>query len=224
MFETRAPAAKFTTIGATIAGQIVDVRRTQQTEYGTRLPYYWENKQRTTRHINPMSNTPNDPMLQTEITIDCGKPVDENGGTRLRLFVRGKRMTEAFRQAIAAGGGGEDGLLIGGHLTAAWTSTEPSQGGGADAKLYRFTYRPPAAGEGRKPDPTPVLAGGAAWLEPAQPHSLPSFNNFTKPVVTPYAPGGMVTAAVNANEERWKQHLNVPEKSAAQAFTDEPPF
>lgn len=218
MFETRAPAAKFTRIGEQIAGQIVDVRRTQQTEYGTRLPLFWENKTKSTRPVNPMSGAPNDPMLQTEITIDCGKPVDDNGGTHLRLFIRGKRMTEAFRAAIAAGGGGQDGLLIGGHVTAAWTSTEPSQGGGADAKLYRFTYRPPAAGEGRKPDPTPVLAGGAAWLEPAQPHgNLPSFN-LTKPAMVT-TPAGMVSAAVDANQQRWKDTA-----PAAAPFTDEPPF
>lgn len=193
MFETRAPGAKFTRIGEEIGGTIVDVRRTQQIDYTTKIPLYWENKTKSTQSMNPMTGLPNDPMLQTEVTIDTGVR-DENGITERRLFIRGKRMTEAFKQAILAGGGGRDGLLIGGNLTASWSGTEPSQGGGADAKLYQFRYQPPAAGEGRRPDDTPILAGGA-WAQqpPASPTPTPAFNLRTpaqaepRPLVTPYA-------------------------------------
>lgn len=159
MFETRAPGAKFTHVGDGIDGDIVGVRRTQQTEFKTNIPLYWENKQKSTHRTNPATGGANDPMLQTEITLDTGVP-DENGATERRLFVRGKRMTDALKQAVQAGGGGRDGLLIGGRLACTFYGTEASTGGGSDAKLYRFAYGAPAAGEGRRPDNTPVLYDG----------------------------------------------------------------
>jgi hypothetical protein len=212
MFETRAPGARFTRIGEQVDGIIVDARRTQHTEYKTNIPLYWQDKQVVNHPVNLRTGLPNDPKLQYEITIDTGKQ-DENGITERRLFVRGKRMENALREAVVAGGGGRDGLLIGGHLSCAWTGTEPSTGGGQDAKLYSFTYRPPAAGEGRKPDMTPVLAAGAgAYPDTASivdraglhgPAPTPEFalrkpqQQQARPVVTPYAPA---------------------------AFSDEPPF
>lgn len=159
MFETRAPSAKFATVGDGIDGDIVGVRRTQQTEFKTNIPLYWENKTKSTNRTNPASGQLNDPMLQTEITLDTGVP-DENGATERRLFVRGKRMTDALKQAVQQGGGGRDGLLIGGKLACTFYGTEASAGGGSDAKLYRFSYNPPAAGDGRRPDNTPVLYDG----------------------------------------------------------------
>jgi hypothetical protein len=167
MFETRAPGAKFTQIGDGVDGEIVGVRRTQQTEFKTNIPLYWENKTKSTHGVNPATGRPNDPMLQTEITVDTGVP-DENGVTERRLFVRGKRMTDSLKHAVQQGGGGGDGLLIGGRLACTFYGTEPSAGGGSDAKLYRFAYAPPAAGEGRRPDPTPVLYDGAGG-EPDEP-------------------------------------------------------
>jgi hypothetical protein len=166
MFETRAPGAKFAQIGDGVDGEIVDVRRTQQTEFKTNIPLYWENKTKSTNPVNPATGKRNDPMLQTEVTLDTGVP-DENGATERRLFVRGRRMTDALKQAVQAGGGGREGLLIGGRLACTWFGTEPSTGGGADAKLYRFAYGPPAAGEGRRPDPAPVLYDGAPDDDPA---------------------------------------------------------
>lgn len=165
MFETRAPSAKFATVGDGIDGDIVGVRRTQQTEFKTNIPLYWESKTKSTNRTNPASGQPNDPMLQTEITLDTGVP-DENGATERRLFVRGKRMTDALKQAVQQGGGGRDGLLIGGKLACTFYGTEASAGGGSDAKLYRFSYNPPAAGEGRRPDNTPVLYDGDAEEQP----------------------------------------------------------
>jgi hypothetical protein len=166
MFETRAPGAKFTQIGDGVDGEIVGVRRTQQTEFKTNIPLYWENKTKSTHGVNPATGRPNDPMLQTEITVDTGVP-DENGVTERRLFVRGKRMTDSLKHAVQQGGGGGDGLLIGGRLACTFYGTEPSAGGGSDAKLYRFAYAPPAAGEGRRPDPTPVLYDGDVADDPA---------------------------------------------------------
>lgn len=167
MFETRAPAVRFDRLGATVEGEIVDARRTQQTEFRTFVPLYWERQGtgavKTYNSVSPATGQANDPIMQTEITLDTGTP-DENGDTERRLFVRGKRMDRALKAAVAKGGGGRDGLLIGGHLSCTWTGTEAS-GAGQDAKLYDFTYRPPAAGEGRKPDATPVLAGDG-WGEP----------------------------------------------------------
>jgi hypothetical protein len=165
MFETRAPGAKFTQIGDGVDGEIVGVRRTQQTEFKTNIPLYWENKTKSTHGVNPATGRPNDPMLQTEITVDTGVP-DENGVTERRLFVRGKRMTDSLKHAVQQGGGGGDGLLIGGRLACTFYGTEPSAGGGSDAKLYRFAYAPPAAGEGRRPDPTPVLYDGDVADDP----------------------------------------------------------
>lgn len=165
MFETRAPSAKFATVGDGIDGDIVGVRRTQQTEFKTNIPLYWENKTKSTNRTNPANGQLNDPMLQTEITLDTGVP-DENGATERRLFVRGKRMTDALKQAVQQGGGGRDGLLIGGKLACTFYGTEASAGGGSDAKLYRFSYNPPAAGDGRRPDNTPVLYDGDAEEQP----------------------------------------------------------
>lgn len=165
MFETRAPSAKFATVGDGIDGDIVGVRRTQQTEFKTNIPLYWESKTKSTNRTNPANGQPNDPMLQTEITLDTGVP-DENGATERRLFVRGKRMTDALKHAVQQGGGGRDGLLIGGKLACTFYGTEASAGGGSDAKLYRFSYNPPAAGEGRRPDNTPVLYDGDAEEQP----------------------------------------------------------
>lgn len=225
MFETRAPGAKFATIGDNAAGDIVEVRRTQQTEYKTNIPLYWENKLTVKNSVNPATGQPNDPKLQYEITVETHTQ-DENGVTERRIFVRGKRMEQALRAAVGAGGGGREGLLIGGWLSCTLTGTEPSQGGGQDAKLYTFKYRPPAAGEGRRPDMTPVLYGGepagapqVSFSPPPQP-PVPSFNlrapaHTGAPIATPYPSGyrnvGEVQDALAG-------------KPAPAAFTDEPPF
>lgn len=187
MFETRAPSAKFTRIGEQVSGRITGVRRTQHCEYKTNIPLYWEkvgNGAAVVKHsVNPLTGLPNDPKLQYEITLETGQQ-DENGSTERRLFVRGKRMEEALRAAVQGSDGARDGLLIGGDLTCAWTGTEPSQGGGSDAKLYRFTYKPPAAGEGRKPDLTPVLAGNHAAAHEPQPTPAYALRQ-TAPAVNP---------------------------------------
>lgn len=219
MFETRAPSAKFTKIGDAVAGEIVDARKTQHTEYKTNIPLYWERNGATStivKHaVNPLTGLPNDPKWQYEITLDTGTP-DENGNTERRIFVRGQRMEKALKAAIAGGGAGRDGLLIGGWLSCAWTGTEPSQGGGNPANLYTFQYRPPAAGEGRKPDPTPVLAGGGSWSEPvtvaAPARPLPAFNvRRDEPIAKPYRDVQEVQAALTG-------------QPAPAMFDDEPPF
>lgn len=217
MFEQRVPGVRFTRVGEEISGQIVNVRRTQQTEYSTRIPLYWENKAKSTRPVNPLTGQPNDPMLQYEVTIDTGI-ADENNCTEKRIFVRGKRMTDAFKQAVQKSAPHE-GLLIGGHLTAIWTGTVPSQGGGADAKTYAFRYNPPAVGEGRRPDDTPVLAGNGMWqAAPQEPQPTPAFalrtqppatsTTTNRPVVTPYVGAG---SSVNA-------------QPVQPVFDDVPPF
>jgi hypothetical protein len=210
VFETRAPSAKLVRVGDKVSGRIVGVRRTQHCEYKTNIPLYWEKTGQgaaIVKHpVNPLTGLPNDPKLQYEITLDTGIP-DENGTTKRRLFVRGKRMENALRTAVQTTAG-EDGLLIGGALTCTLTGTEPSQGGGSDAKLYTFTYQPPAAGEGRKPDLTPHLAGGT-WQQP-DPQPTPAFAlrqqqqpvEAPRPVVTPYATTSTTTAAsVNYDDQ-----------------------
>jgi hypothetical protein len=158
MDEIYAPAARFDRVGEEVGGRIVDVASVQQTEYKTRIPFYWENRTKVTRAVNPATGEANDPMMQRVVTVDVGVP-DENGNTERRIFIRGKRMTSAYKDALAAGGAGRQGILIGGQLYATWTGTEASQGGGADAKTYRFRYVAPKPGEGTKPDAAPILAG-----------------------------------------------------------------
>lgn len=218
MFEKRAPVAKFTQVGQRVEGDIVDVQHTQQTDWKTRLPYFWENRLRVHNPRNLATGQPNDPVMQYIITIDTGKPTDDSGSTELRLFIDRPRMKTALREAVELTGG-RDGLLIGGHLAMAWTGTTPSQGGGRDANTYQCWYRPPADGTGRKPDLTPQLATLAAG--PASTPVTPPAPAFPlrqqtatpgRPIVTPYAP-----AAAGPTQ------LEVP-APAHPGWSDEPPF
>jgi hypothetical protein len=155
-----APAAKFTQVGHTIGGRILDARMVQTSDYKTKRPEYWEDKAKTYAPFDG-DGTPNEPKAQLELTIETGVP-DDQGETERRLFVKNKRQFAALRAALKAARARE-GLLLGGVIVMTLTGKEASDGG-EDANTWAMSYEPPAAGEGREFDSDTVhLVGGGTW-------------------------------------------------------------
>ncbi len=210
MFESRAPSAQLRKVGDTVGGEIVDVRRTQTSEYKTNIPEYWQDKRVVQNPVDPATGKPNDPKLQWEITVDTGQP-DEDGETERRIFVANKRDTAALKEGVKKSGG-RDGMLIGGYLKVTFYGEEDT-GTAQPAKLKRFDYQPPAAGEGRRPDTTPVLIGGSPAMAAAA-RPAPDY-----PIAKPYSgtsTGSGATYTATA--------VTPPSTGQTATFDDVPPF
>lgn len=166
---------KFTTLGETVQGSIVDARKTQQTDYDTNEKLTFDN---------------GDPRMQIVVTVqtqfrDPSNPEDK--GMR-DLYIKGQQPTQALSEAIKAVGA--DGLDLGGTLVMQFTHEIPNVRNGRSgfpSKGFAFAYTPPpalAVGQIAQAvvnpqvlSPQPQYAGGTMAQQPvyAQPVAQPVF-------------------------------------------------
>jgi hypothetical protein len=98
----------------------------QQTEFGTRKPLFWDDGRK---------------RMQVVITLQTDERDDANDdGVRL-LFVKGKNMTRAIRDAVRAAGCSS--LDVGGKLAIRYVRDDESTGGRQPPKVYEAKYQPP---------------------------------------------------------------------------------
>lgn len=125
------PSAKFENVGDSVAGSIDDEpQAAQQTDFTTGEPLTWPN---------------GDPRMQVVVTLatDQRDPgVKDDDGIR-KLYIKGKSMTGAVRDAIRKAGA--KGLERGGQLTVTYTGDGVAERRGINPpKLYTAAYAPPS--------------------------------------------------------------------------------
>lgn len=149
--------------GAGITGKITDLQTSQQTDFDTREPLTWPN---------------GDPKMQLEITLQTtlqDSTIEDDDGRR-RVFIKGKGMTEATRDAVLAVGA--KGLEIGGTFTITYTHETKLPGTKKSYREYKATYERPNA--------------SAAFLGTAQPEAASA----VAPQPAAAAPEGALAAAL----------------------------
>jgi hypothetical protein len=165
LFAGGIPSAKFDTIGTTVIGTIKNPPTTQQqTDFDTGQPKFWDDGR---------------PMLQVVVDIQTDQrdpDIEDDDGVR-RLYVRGKHLTNAVRDAVRRAGAKR--LEVGATLQVTFSGEdEPKRRGANGAKQYTAVYTPPAdavlgAGDTTEPAPatSPATAGGLT--REAFPHLTP---------------------------------------------------
>lgn len=122
-----APAVKFSEIGDKISGKILTAERTQQTDFTTGQPKFWDDGK---------------PMWQIVVTLATDErddDIEDDDGTR-RVFVRG-HMLKAVQAAVRESG---RKLEIGGQLRIKHTGLgDPPKKGFHPPKLFEARYEPP---------------------------------------------------------------------------------
>lgn len=135
--------------GASVTGKILKLEVSQQTDYNTRAPLSWAN---------------GDPKMQLEVTLQTtlrDASIEDDDGQR-RVFIKGKGLTDATREAVLKVGG--KGLEIGGTLTVTYSHDTKPTGGGNAYREYKVVYQRPdasAAFLGTEPAATPAANGNA---------------------------------------------------------------
>lgn len=145
LFGSGTPSAKFEARGDTLTGPITKLGASQQTDFRTKEPKTWPDGK---------------PMMQVEVSIKTSlrdPSVEDDDGVR-RLFVKGKNLTAAVKDAVRATGA--KGLEIGGVLTVTYTGDGPAEKGLSAPKLYEAEYV--------KPNPAKAANAALGLTEPAQ--------------------------------------------------------
>ena len=149
-------SAKFPAIGTSVSGQIVkEPEVTQQTEFGTGRPLTWDDGR---------------PRLQLVVTLQTDErdPSDPDDDGKRVLYVKGKSMTNAVRDAVRKAGA--NGLEVGGTLTVTYVGDGKAERG-MPPKLYSAVYQRPIVHEVSDllgHDPAPAPAGQPpAGVDPA---------------------------------------------------------
>lgn len=176
-------------LGVARGGRIVDEPQLQQmTDMVTGAPQYWD--QAHTR-----------PKMQLVVTLLCdgsGAPMPgvrvrderqnpQDNGQR-RLYVRGKDLTDAVRNAFTEAGA--PGLRVGGELYVVWTGERPSKMKGGDpARTWAAKYIPGTVGI--PPQSAAEAQNAFGGNGPAQGQTAPT-PNYNQPspngAPNPYAP------------------------------------
>jgi hypothetical protein len=150
------PAAKFEHPGATVGGKILAPPRThQEREYDRNNPGRGKPK------VFPSG----DPIYGITVDVQTNDRSlgAEDDGVR-RIWIEGKRLKEAVREAVRAGGG--TSLQQGGELWVKYTGDgEPPSAGANPPKLWDARYTPPTPG--------PVSQDQAWGPPPQQQQSAP---------------------------------------------------
>jgi hypothetical protein len=160
-----AKAAKFPTPGTVVTGPIVrEPEVAQQTEFGTGKPLFWDDGK---------------PRNQLVVQIQTGqRDDDEDDGVRA-IYIKGKSLTGAVREAVKAAGA--PGLEVGGVLAITYTGDGKAERG-MPPKLYSATYRRATAQAANQflaaeaappaPAPAPDMAAVLQQLSPEQRQAL----------------------------------------------------
>lgn len=143
LFTTSIPTAKFTQIGDSVVGRIVDIGQQQRTEYlrdgGIGEPMFWSGGRPVAgAEMDPRTGQPNKPVMDHVITLETGA-ADENGVTERRVFVKGKAELASIKQACKDAGVRD--IEVGGVLKKTWIS---GAGGTSDPRVYEYKYKAPA--------------------------------------------------------------------------------
>lgn len=197
-----APSAKFNQIGAEVAGTVVATDVRQQTDFKTGEVLTWRD------------GSPRMMVVATLQTQERDSHDYNDDGLR-RLFIKGKSLTDAVRDAVRKAGAG--GLELGGWLKVAYVADGQAADRASDPpKLYLAEFtRPqqqaanevlnrPQSRQGQQIDAGPGWQGN----QPAQPQ---------------YAQGGPVGAP---HQQVWQPAPPQPAQQAGgwQRPTAEPPF
>lgn len=191
-----APSAKFDRLGQEVAGTVVATEVRQQTAFKTGEVLTWRD------------GSPRMMVVATLQTQQHDGPDDD--GLR-RLFIKGKSLTEAIRDAVRKAGAG--GLELGGRLKVAYVADGQAENPSMDPpKLYLAEFtRPqqqaanevlnrPQARQGQQIDAGPGWQGN----QPAQPQ---------------YAQGGRISGGYQQSYGQTAQQPN-----GSQRPIPEPPF
>lgn len=156
-----AASAKFDNIGDSITGVIAEAPEVrQQTDIGTGEPVFWPS---------------GDPKMQLIVTLQTAVRDDSDDDGKRRIYVKGKSLTEAVREAVKKTGA--RGLEVGGSLTVTYTGDgQASQRGFNPPKLYTANYsRPDTTAQSgdflgvqpaAAPPPAPAAAAPAVAPQP----------------------------------------------------------
>jgi hypothetical protein len=125
-----APAAKFDQVGAILSGTVLaEPEATQQTDFRTKVAETWKDGSPKMQVLVRLATTLRDP-----------ERADDDG--ERTLYIKGKHLTDAIRQAVRASGA--NGIHPGGTLTVQYVADGPAEVGLNPPKLYAASYVAPA--------------------------------------------------------------------------------
>lgn len=121
-------SAKFERVGDAITGTVHDAPEVrQQTDLSTGQPKFWDDGR---------------PMMQLVVTLATSLRDDPDDDGLRRIYVKGKSLTDAVREAVRKAGG--KGLEVGGRLTVRYTGDgAQTKKGFNPPKLYAAEYTRP---------------------------------------------------------------------------------
>lgn len=129
---------EFANIGDTVAGVIVEMKKTQQTDFQTGAPQFWND---------------GSPKMMLRISLQTELRDSEDDEGIRNVYLRGGNFTAskgkgtsslvAVKDAVKRSGA-QDGIQPGGKLTLQYSGEGPAPAKGMNAsKLYVASYQPP---------------------------------------------------------------------------------
>lgn len=141
---------KFDSIGDTVKGTVTQVEQTQQTDFKTKKPLFWDD---------------GTPRMQFVVHLDTDLSDGPDDDGKRRIFAKGQ-MERAIKDAIRESRAGKD-QIIGGTLAVKYVEDgEPPERGLNPPKIYRAQFKPSAGAVGDLLDtPAPAAPAPAAAPE-----------------------------------------------------------
>jgi hypothetical protein len=130
------PAAKFDQIGVIVKGTIVKTGTSQQRDYQTKQPLYWNDGR-------PGTIVTNEPMLQAVITVQTDTRDDNDDDGQRAIYCGSRNLRDAVRDAVTKAG--SKALEVGGTIAVQYTGGSGNTG---DPKQYAAEYKQPALNVG----------------------------------------------------------------------------
>lgn len=131
-----APTVKFPTVGTTVTGTVArEPEARQQRDFRTQVPETWKDGSPKMMIVVQLRTNERDPNKF------------DDDGTRT-LFIQGKHLTEAIRNAVRAVGA--NGIHTGGVLTVTYSGDGVAENGLNAPKLYTAQYQAPAAAQAQQ--------------------------------------------------------------------------
>lgn len=136
---------KFDSIGDTCKGTVTNVEQTQQTDFTSGKPLFWDDGQ---------------PRMQFVVHLDTDARDGADDDGKRRIFAKGQ-MEKAIKQAIRESKAGRD-QIIGGTLAVQYVEDgDPPRPGLNAPKIYRAQFKPSTGAAADLLDaPTPAAAAG----------------------------------------------------------------
>lgn len=143
-----APTFKFEQVGDTVTGVVLERSLQQQREFTGKPGVLGE----------PLTWPDGEPKMQAVLTVQADEVelTDEDDGRR-RIFVKGKNMTDAFRDAIRRIS--LRGSVVGCRIGVSFVGFGEPSGSGSPPKLYEVKVAAPAARATETPTEAPLGDG-----------------------------------------------------------------